>query len=111
MVKILDRHGARVAEKFLAPDERGEFLASSDPARFLAKRFAAKEALGKSFGTGIRAPLLMPAISIKHDSAGKPRFELGGAAAELFFSRRIASHLSISDERDYALAFVVLEST
>lgn len=111
MVKILDRHGERAVEKFLAADERLEFSESGDPARFLAKRFAAKEALGKSFGSGIRAPLLMPVISIRHDSAGKPYFELGGAAAELFFSRRIASHLSISDERDYALAFVVLEST
>lgn len=111
MERILDRHGERVLEKFLAEDERLEFSESSDPARFLAKRFAAKEALGKSFGTGIRAPLLMPAISIKHDLAGKPYFELGAAAAELFFSRRIASHVSISDERDYALAFVVLEST
>lgn len=111
MEKIFHRHGARVLEKILAPDERADCSQSPDPPRFLAKRFAAKEALGKSLGTGIRAPLIMPSIWVRHDAAGKPYFQLCASAQNLLTSRNLVAHLSISDERDHALAFVVLETT
>lgn len=110
MEKIFWRHGARALEKFLAVEERADCQRSSDPARFLAKRFASKEALGKALGTGIRGQLTLPSISVMHDVAGKPYFQLGTAAQELLIRRNLVAHLSISDERDYALAFVVLET-
>mgnify|MGYP000116607061 CR=1 FL=1 len=46
--KLYERHGERALEKILAPAERDAFTRAADPARFLAKRFAAKEALGKA---------------------------------------------------------------
>ena len=102
------RHGARTLEKILAPSERVECNKLPDPAGFLAKRFAAKEALAKALGRGLRTPLLLPAIAIKHHDSGQPYFELAANAADLL-DKKLTVHLSISDEREFALAFVVLE--
>ncbi|MCF8149119.1 MAG: holo-ACP synthase [Burkholderiaceae bacterium] len=110
MADYWTRHGERGLEKMLAPDEREPCRSSKDPARFLAKRFAAKEALGKAFGTGIRAPLLLPDIAVSHDALGKPGFTLAPALAAHIAERGLIAHLSISDEQDYAVAFVVLET-
>ena len=110
MADFWQRHGERGLEKMLAPDERDACRRSNDPARFLAKRFAAKEALGKAFGTGIRAPVLLSDIAISHDEHGKPGFVFAPALATQFGERGLVAHLSISDERDYAVAFVILET-
>lgn len=104
-----ERHGERTLDKLLAPEERADCRASTDPGRFLAKRFAAKEALGKALGTGIRAPVLLPAIAVTHDAAGKPGFAYGEELTAWVAARSLVCHLSISDEADHALAFVVAE--
>jgi len=109
MAQLLERHGERGLAKLLAPTERAACLASGAADRFLAKRFAAKEALGKALGTGVRAPVLLPDIAVVHDDRGKPAFEFGPALAAYVSGRGLTAHLSISDERDYAVAFVVLE--
>ena len=111
MAEYWRRHGERGLEKMLAPDEREACRKSPDQARFLAKRFAAKEALGKAFGTGIRAPVLLPEISISHDELGKPVFVFSPAIAARFAEQGLVTHLSISDEQDYAVAFVIVETT
>lgn len=111
MTEYFQRHGERGLEKMLAPSEREACRAASDPARFLAKRFAAKEALGKAFGSGVRAPLLLPDITIEHDELGKPSFSYSPGLAAHFAERGLAAHLSISDEQDYAVAFVILEKS
>lgn len=107
--ELLARHGDRALEKILAPGERDACRGSADPGRFLAKRFAAKEALGKAVGTGVRAPLLLPGVAVVHDDLGKPAFRLGPDLAAWMAERRLVAHLSLSDERDYAVAFVVVE--
>lgn len=104
------RHGERALEKLLAPAERADCRASSDPGRFLAKRFAAKEALAKALGTGIRAPVLLPAIAVTHDELGKPVLTFDPALADWIAARGLSCHLSLSDETEHALAFVVVES-
>jgi holo-[acyl-carrier protein] synthase len=104
------RHGERALEKLLAPAEVSTCAASSDPGRFLAKRFAAKEALGKALGTGIRAPVLLPSIAISHDALGKPVFEFSAELTAYLVERHLSAHLSLSDEQDYAVAFVIVES-
>ncbi len=109
MADYFQRHGGRGLEKMLAPEEREDCRASLDPARFLAKRFAAKEALGKALGTGVRAPLLLPEIAVGHDELGKPSFSYSPKLAAHFAERGLTAHLSISDEQDYAVAFVILE--
>ena len=110
MAELWQRHGERALQKILAPDERTACAASQDPARVLAKRFAAKEALGKALGTGIRSPLVLPEISVTHDALGKPGFAFSPSLAAYFAQRNMTAHLSISDEHDYAVAFVVLET-
>jgi len=109
MRALWQRHGVRALGHLLAEEERADCLASADSARFLARRFAAKEALAKALGTGLRAPVLLTAIAVAHDASGKPFFRCAEPLAALIGERATRVHLSLSDERAYALAFVVLE--
>lgn len=110
MEGLLERRGAPAARRILAASELAEFDASSEPARLLAKRFAVKEAFSKALGTGMRAPVLLTSIAITHDAQGKPGLLLSDELQEYCRVRGVAQqHVSISDERHYALAFVVLE--
>lgn len=111
MADYWQRHGERGLEKMLAPEERDDCRTNRDPARFLAKRFAAKEALGKACGTGVRAPVLLPEIAVTHDELGKPYFCFSPGLAAHFAERGFTAHLSISDEQAYAVAFVILEKS
>ncbi len=108
--RLYERHGERALEKLLAPSERYDFARAKDPARFLAKRFAAKEAFGKALGIGVAAPATLPNIAVTHDALGKPSFAYAEPLAQYMAERTLAAHLSISDETDYAVAFVVLET-
>jgi len=104
-----ERHGDRALDKLLAPNELDDFARAADKGRFLAKRFAAKEAFAKAFGSGVRPPVLLPAIAVGHDALGKPKFNFHGQLAEIVENRRLTAHLSISDEAEYAVAYVLLE--
>lgn len=102
-----ERHGDKALEKLLAPSEYADFERAGDKGRFLAKRFAAKEAFAKAFGTGVRPPVLLPALAVSHDALGKPVFVFHGPLAEA--CENLSCHLSISDEAEYAVAYVILE--
>ncbi len=106
---LWERHGDKALDRILAPDEQGDFAMAADPGRFLAKRFAAKEAFAKALGTGVRAPAVLPAIGVTHDTLGKPCFKLAPELASLLKQQGLVAHLSISDEQDYAVAYVILE--
>jgi holo-[acyl-carrier protein] synthase len=97
------------AGKLLAPQELGDFARAADKGRFLAKRFATKEAFSKALGTGVRPPALLPAIAVGHDELGKPRLVFCGQLAETIKNQGLKAHLSLSDEADYAIAYVILE--
>ncbi|WJW76144.1 holo-ACP synthase [Thiohalobacter sp. IOR34] len=106
---ILERHGRRFAARVLSPAELDDFDASQSPAHFLARRFAVKEAVAKAFGTGFRNGLSLRHIAVRHDPLGRPRIELSGQALAFAEQRDIGEmHVSIADERHYALAFVTL---
>lgn len=107
--QMWEGHGDRVLEKLLAPQEMADFARAADKGRFLAKRFAAKEAFSKAFGTGIRAPAVLPAIAVGHDDLGKPQLVFCGRLAEMIENQGLKAHLSLSDEADYAIAYVILE--
>ena len=53
--------------------------------------------------------MLLPAIAVGHDELGKPVFKFHGQLAEMVENRRLTAHLSISDEAEYAVAYVLLE--
>lgn len=107
--RLYERHGEAALGHLLAPSERVEFERAVDKGRFLAKRFAAKEAFAKALGTGLRAPAILPNIAVGHDELGKPRLEFAPELAARVQERGLISHLSISDEQEFVVAFVVLE--
>ena len=86
-----------------------DFARAVDKGRFLAKRFAAKEAFSKALGTGVRPPAILSAIAVGHDRLGKPVLEFAPALQALMQEKNLKAHLSISDEADYAVAYVILE--
>jgi len=100
----------KLAERILTPVELQQFKKSSQGSRFLAKRFAAKEAVVKALGTGIGNGVGWQHIEISKDELGKPLITLNGGALLRADSLGVQnSFLSYSDERDYIVAMVVLE--
>lgn len=105
------RYGRRFAERLLSGQELPELGAHTDPARFLAKRFAAKEAFAKAVGSGMRYPVTLCRIGVMHDGLGKPVLQFDETLRAYLAQLGVSGHhLSISDERDMIVAFVVLES-
>ena len=105
----LERTGRKFAQRILTELEMSQFDAASQPAAFLAKRFAAKEAAAKALGTGIGRGISWQQMQIEHDEMGAPVLIFSGAAAQRqtdLGSQK--AHISIADELDQALAFVVL---
>jgi holo-[acyl-carrier protein] synthase len=106
----LFRHGDRFLHRILTEAEVAEYAAHRAPARFLAKRFAVKEAFSKAFGTGIGAECGWHDISVAHDARGKPMITPSAALQLRMRARNIAeSYVSLSDERDQVIAFVIIE--
>lgn len=107
----LERHGARLIDRLLGPEERDRLPKNSRAAQaaWLAKRFATKEAVAKALGTGFRDGLRLSDIQTRHNGQGRPEVVLGGRARERFEQLGGGEiSLSVSDERSYALAFVVI---
>ena len=79
---------------------------------YFAKRFAAKEAFSKSFGTGIRGDLSFKDIEILNDKMGKPFFQKSKKIDQLmkkkFKIKKYDLLLSLSDEKDHSIAFSIL---
>lgn len=106
----LERWGERFARKILVPRELDRLARHRKPAAYLAKRFAAKEAFSKALGTGIRAPVSWHNIGVVNHASGRPYLELAPPLAALVQRRGVQNvHLSLTDERGMAAAFVVLE--
>ncbi|HSP59097.1 MAG TPA: holo-ACP synthase [Halomonas sp.] len=104
------RHGQRFSQRLLGEVELVQFHARGAPAAFLAKRFAAKEAFVKALGTGLRQGMRWTEVQVQSDALGRPSLHLSGRAHELAEAAGVrAVHLSLSDEADMAVAFVVLE--
>ncbi len=106
----LDRYGERFAARILTEPELATFRETADKAHFLAKRFAAKEALVKALGTGFRDGLSLRDIAVANDALGKPTLAFSDKLADRLRACGIdRPHLSLTDEREYAVAFVILE--
>lgn len=109
--RMFVRYGGRMAERMLGARELPAFKAGPHAARFLAKNFAAKEAFAKAVGSGLREPVSLRRISIAHNGLGKPVLQFDEVLS-LHLARLgvIGHHLSISDEQNIIVAFVVLET-
>ena len=79
---------------------------------FFAKRFAAKESFSKSIGTGFRNNLKFKDVEILNDKLGKPFFskskKIDKIISKKFDIKKYDLFLSISDEKDYSIAFTIL---
>lgn len=105
----LERHGERFARRILADAEFEQFVRSGSREGFLAKRFAAKEATAKAFGTGFRDGLSLRDIVVENSAEGAPRLRFHRRGAELVQRLGIGeSFISLADEREMAVAFVTL---
>lgn len=106
-----DEKMQRLARRVLTDAELQLFQQHNFPSRFLAKRFAAKEAAVKAIGNGIGNGVSFHHVEVQNDSLGKPILQLSGKMLELCDAANVQSvHISISDEQKYAVATVILES-
>ncbi|MFN7643884.1 MAG: holo-ACP synthase [Burkholderiales bacterium] len=114
---LIERWGERFPRRVLGPDELREYLrrhgrgtpGPERAARYLAKRFAAKEAFSKAIGLGLRGPMTLLSLQVLNDARGKPVVMPRKALEPWLRERGLVAHVSISDEVDSALAFVVVE--
>jgi len=114
---ISERWGERFAQRVLGPAEYQEYqrrqsrgVSGQDRAvRYLAKRFAAKEAIGKALGVGLFHPMSLHAVEILNDAKGAPRAVPRKALADYCNARGYHVHVSISDEIDHAQALAIVE--
>jgi holo-[acyl-carrier protein] synthase len=111
MTQLLALNSNRFAKRILADHEYEQYLSCKEQAAFLAKRFVAKEAAAKALGTGFRDGLSLQDIYVTHNEQGKPLLNFTGRGAELIKEFGITDmHLSLSDEKEFAIAFVTLIS-
>ena len=86
----------------------------TNKSNFFSKRFAAKEAFAKSLGTGIRNNLNLKDIEILNDKKGKPFYikskKIDKIINKIFKTKKYDLFLSISDEKDYSIAFTVIQN-
>jgi holo-[acyl-carrier protein] synthase len=109
----LARNGDRFAEKILGPQELEKYHARRARSevrglRFLATRFSAKEAFSKAIGLGMRMPMTWRSAQMLNDPSGKPTIVCSGALADFMQQNKLSAQVTISDEADYGVAFVIV---
>ena len=112
--QALARHGERFAEKVLGPEEleryhRRKAKVEARGIRFLATRFAAKEAFSKAIGLGMHMPMTWRAMQTLNAPSGKPIVVTSGKLQAFMEEHQLTAQVTITDESDYAVAFVIVE--
>jgi len=109
--KILSKNRDGFVKRVLSEHEQALFTNKADSAAYCAKRFAAKEAFAKALGTGIGRIVSFQDLTIRNNENGKPHFIPSEKLRQHLVEKNIKqAHLSISDESQNAIAFVVLET-
>ena len=114
ITRVYERHADRFPERILGSDEYLVYQARQQKVaqrgvKYLATRFAAKEAFSKAIGTGIRLPMTWRDCEILSEPSGKPCIKLHNELEALFEKNRLKAHVSITDEVTFVMAFVVVE--
>jgi len=108
--KSLNKYGENFARRILHDNELQIFLQRKISTHYLAKRFAAKEALAKALGTGIAKGISFEEIEVINNDDGKPELILHGTALEIANQLGVEClFISLSDEKKYAIAYVIVE--
>lgn len=110
----LARNGERFAEKILGPEELEKYRQRKSKVeergiRFLATRFAAKEAFSKAIGLGMRMPMTWRALQVLNAPGGRPIAVASGLLKDYMEQNNLVVQVSITDETEYAVAFVIVE--
>jgi holo-[acyl-carrier protein] synthase len=107
---VLDRYGGRFLERVLTVEERAYCALHRDPSPRVAARFAAKEAVLKALGTGLAHGIRWQDVEVRCDQQGQPQIQFSGKAADEATVLEVGRiHLSLSHDRDAAIAMVILE--
>ncbi len=108
--KLYEKYGEKFARKILTDKEYTQLKKRAKPEQFLATRFAAKEAAVKALGTGFSQGIWFQSVEITNQESGKPNITFHDKAKDECLKQSILSnHLSLSDEKNYVVAMVVLE--
>lgn len=113
--KIYAKYGDKFVQRILGPEEQQVHArrAARDPQRgirYLATRFAAKEAFSKAIGLGIHMPMAWSRVQILNRKGGAPEIHLAKPLADWYYKRFGVAHVSMTDESNMVSAFVVIES-
>ncbi len=108
---ILSKKKQGFVKRVLSEHEQALFANKGDSATYCAKRFAAKEAFAKALGTGIGKMVSFQDLTVRNNENGKPYFIPSEKLRLYLLDKNIKqAHLSLSDEKHNAVAFVILES-
>ena len=115
--KILEKYPVQFARRVLGKKELGTYekilfsdLRPKEKAnRFIAKRLAAKEAVSKAFGTGLRGQISLKTIEDLNDSLGKPYVVVSPLKDKITLPYFKKIHISLTDENNFAQAIAILE--
>jgi holo-[acyl-carrier protein] synthase len=110
MEGLYARYGERLAVRLLMPEEHRQFALAKRPVRFLAMRFAAKEAIVKGLGTGFANGVWIRDVGIVQNSLGKPEVVYSPRGEALRHKLGVGDgHVTLTDEAGLIVAVAVLE--
>ena len=108
--RLLKKYPEGFPQRILHQNELLVLVDHKSPKSFLAKRFCAKEALAKALGTGIAHGVSFHDIEVSNNDNGQPRLTLHGKTRSIADELGVNTlHISLSDELNYAVAYVILE--
>ncbi len=111
ILSLLKKHDESFAKRILSEQELAIYQRQTIKEKFIAKKWAAKEAVSKALGTGFTQGVSFTDMTIEHTEEGKPLIVLTGKTKQVADKLGIIKwSISISDEKHYALAFVIAES-
>ena len=108
--RLYDKYGQKFVDKILLPEEKKLLQSHTNPVKFLANRFAGKEAAAKAFGTGFSQGVNWKDIGVTRHRSGQPKLLFSKRIKALIAEKEILSaHISLTDDHPWAAAVVVLE--
>lgn len=112
VIGVMERTRGRFAERVLGPEELKVYHARRNRSEarglaYLCTRFAAKEAVSKAIGLGMRSPMMWRAVQTLNAPSGKPVVVASGALVQWLAERQLTIEISITDEKEYAVAFAI----
>ncbi len=111
IAKVYQRQGQAFVQRVLSKSEQLELEQQRYPERFLAKRWALKEAVSKALGTGMAQGVCFKEMTIGHKETGQPILLLEGTTQQKADELGITDWaISVSDEKHHTVAFVVAEN-